>query len=320
MTVSALQFEAQSPSYSAMRTPIPALFLLITLAISSLEAKPLIGGPKTISVGADGTVPGSVAAPAMGQSGYIKGASKVAVPLIAVAFETSAEATVTHGGHDSITKKSLALKLSVDNAVLQAITAELQAMVEKDLVAAGFEILPKESIDNETRWTGIAKDGKPGEDVKDNFMSGFMGNGSMNRWFTAGARPLFGTGAQAALSETSALIRTARERKISLLFYRFKVQFTELEGKNTLVFNYVKGKNELHIVSADLSVFTPEHTLGSLIKLNANLTVGSDFVQDLQGDTGRYTVIANPERYKADSLLLIHAVSKQFAQALRKGQ
>ena len=211
-----------------MHPKIPCLFLLLGLAALPLNAKPLIGGQKTISVAADGTVPGSVASPMMGQGGYINGATKVAVPLIAVAFETSAEATVTHGGSGSITKKSLALKLSVDDAVLQAITAELQAMVEKDLAAEGFEILPKESVDAEARWTGIAKDGKTGEDVKDNFMSGFMGNGSMNRWFTAGNRPLFGTGAQAALSETSALIRTARERKISLLFYRFKVQFTEL--------------------------------------------------------------------------------------------
>ena len=74
------------------------------------------------------------------------------------------------------------------------------------------------------------------------------------------------------------------------------------------------------MVSADLSVFTPEHTQGSMIKLNANLTAGSDFVQDLQGSPGRYTVVVSPERYKADSLLLIQAVSKQFAQALRKGQ
>src|SRR6185503_10079926 len=156
----------------------------------------------------------------------------------------------------------------------------------KDLTAQGFEILPKDSIDAEARWSGIAKDGKTGEDVKDNFMSGFMGNGSMNRWFTADNRPLFGTGATGALSETSALIRTARERKISLLFYRFKVQFTELEGRNNLVFNYLKGQNSLHIVSADVSVFTPEHTQGSMIKLNANLAAGTDFVQELQGVKG----------------------------------
>ena len=164
------------------------------------------------------------------------------------------------------------------------------------------------------------EDGKTGEDVKDNFMSGFMGNGSMNRWFTAGNRPLFGTGATGALSETSALIRTARERKISLLLYRFKIQFTELEGKNGLVFNYVKGRNVLHMVSADVAVFIPEHTQGSMIKLTANITAVSDFVQDLQGSPGRYNVVVSPEHYKADSLALIHAVSKQFAQALRKGQ
>jgi hypothetical protein len=122
------------------------------------------------------------------------------------------------------------------------------------------------------------------------------------------------------LSELSPLIRVARERKIALLFYWFKIQFTDLEGKNALVFTYVKGKNVLHLVSADVAVFTPEHTLGGMIKLNANLTAGSDFVQDLQGSPGRYKVVAHPERFKGDSLLLIQAASKQFAQALRKGQ
>jgi len=298
-----------------MRISSLGLVLLTCLATLSAGAKGLIGGPKTIAVGADGTVPGSVASTKMG-FGYTKGATKVAVPLIAVAFETSAQATTS----GSLSTKSVALQLAVDDAVLRSICAELQAMVEKDLAAQGFEILPPDSIDQEARWLGIAKDGKTGEDVKDNFMSGFMGNGSLNRWFTAGDRPLFGTGAQAALGETSALIRTARERKISLLFYRFKVQFTDLEGRNNLVFHYVKGKNVLHIVSADVAVFTPEHTNGGMIVLTENLTFGSDFVQDLQGTKGSYKVIADPQHYKADSLVLLQAVSKQFAQALRKAQ
>ncbi len=306
------------PSLSTLAA-LPLVFAL-TSATPAFAAKALFGGPKTIQVEANGSVAEVVASPQMGQGSYAKGATKVAVPLIAVAFETAAQARVTHSGGDKITTKSLELRLSVDDSVLQAITAELQAMVEKDLAAQGFEILPKDSIDADARWKGIAKDGKIGEDVKDNFMSGFMGNGSMNRWFTAGGRPLFGTGAQAALSETSALIRTARERKISLLFYRFKVQFTDLEGKNGLVFNYVKGKNVLHMVSADVSVFTPEHTLGGLIKLIANLTAGSDFVGELQGTPGRYKVVADPARFQADSLLLLSAASKQFAQALRKAQ
>ena len=299
-----------------MKSSLVCCFLLSATVAFSVQANPLIGGPKTVAVGADGSVPGLVASAQMGQGGYVSGATKVAVPLIAVAFETSAEAHMSN----SFMSKGLSLRLSVDDEVLKAITAEVQAMVEADLVAQGFEVLPKDAIDAEPRWLGIAKNGKTGEDVKDNFMSGFMGNGSMNRWYTAGDRPLFGTGPTAALSELSPLIRTARDKKISLLFYRFKVQFTDLEGKNGLVFNYVKGKNVLRIVSADLSVFTPEHTLGALIKLNANVTAGSDFVQELKGSTGSYVVVADPVQYKADSLTLIHAVSKQLAQALRKGQ
>jgi len=296
------------------------LALTIGLTALSLEAKPLLGGPKSVAVGADGTIPGKVVSPMMATGGYVSGVKQVVVPLIAVAFETSAEARSTHGGHDAITTKSLSLKLSIDDDVLKAICAELQAMIEKDLAAQGFSILPKETIDHEARWLGIAKDASTGEDVKDNFMSGFMGNGSLNRWFTAGDRPLFGTGARGPLSETSALIRTAREKKISLLLYRFKIQFTDLESGNNLVFNYVKGKNVLHVLSADVSVFTPEHTQGSIIKLSANVTAGADFVQELQGTKGKYIVVANPEHYKADSLALLSALSQQFAQAIRKGQ
>ena len=306
-----------------MRFLAPALSftLLICLAAPVAQArKPLFGGPKTIAVGADGTVPGSVASAQMGQGGYLSGATQVAVPLIAVAFETSAQARISHSSGGDITTKSLELHLAVDDSVLQAICSELQAIVEKDLAAQGFAILPKDAIDTEARWLGIKKDGKTGEDAKDNFMSGFMGNGSMNRWFTAGNRPLFGTGATGALSELSPLIRTARERKISLLFYRFKVQFTELEGNNGIVFNYVKGKTGLRVVSADMCVFTPEHTLGTMVKLNANVTAGTDFVQELVGSPGHYKVVTDPVRYKSDSLLLISALSKQFAQALRKGQ
>lgn len=299
-----------------MRFSLVGLCLAAGLAVLTADAKPLIGGPKTIPVGADGKAPGTVASTKMGMGSYTKGASKVAVPLIAVAFETSAQARVSNAS----AVKSLALRLAVDDAVLKSICAELQAMVEADLAAQGFEILPKDSIDQEARWLGIAKDGKTGEDVKDNFMSGFMGNGSMNRWFTAGDRPLFGTGAQAALGETSALIRTARERKISLLFYRFKVQFTDIDSKNGLAFNYVKGKTALRIVSADLSVFTPAHTNGGMIVLNDSITAGADFVKEMQGSPGSYRVVADPVAYKTDSLVLLHAVSQQFAQVLRKVQ
>ncbi len=299
-----------------MRTSIIPCVLLSVAFAFTVQANPLLGGPKTIAVGADGTVPGLVASPQMGQGGYVSGATKVAVPLIAVAFETSAQAHTSN----SFMSKSLALRLDVDDAVLKSVAAELQAMVESDLAAQGFEILPKDSIDAEPKWLGINKNGQTGVDVKDNFMSGFMGNGSMNRWYTAGDRPLFGTGFTGALSELSPLIRTAREKQISLLFYRFKVQFTDLEGKNGLVFNYVKGKNVLRIVSADMAVFTPTHTLGALVKLDANVTAGSDFVQEAKGSPGSYVVVADPVAYKADSLTLIHAVSKQFAQALRKAQ
>ena len=334
-----------------MRSRLLSLALLIAAAGFPANAAPLIGGPKTISLDADGNIPGVVVSTQMGM-GYVKGAKQVAVPLVAVAFETAAMAKTTHGSGGKITTKSLEMHLLIDEKVLQAIADQLQTMVEKDLAAQGFEILPKESVDHEARWTGIAKNDPIGTEVGDNFMSGFGGNGTKNRWFTAGNRPLFGTGAQAALSETSPLIRTAREKKFTLLFYRFKVQFTSIDAKNNLLFSSVKGENGLHMLNADLAVFTPENTQGGIFKLKANVTAGADFVKELRElprggaevagvqmsaalqsllsgaattatsskNSGHYAVLADPELYKSGSLALIHAASRQFAQALRKAQ
>lgn len=314
----------------------------------------MFGGPKSIALPADGIIPGEVVGADLGTGGYLRGATKLVVPLVAVAFETNAKASVTRssGGGASIKTKSLQTHLLVDDKVLRAITDQLQAIVEGDLAAQGFELLPHDAVDHESRITGITKDGQIGVEVGDNFMSGFGGNGTYNRWFTAGNRPLFGTGAQATLGETSALIRTARETGKTLLFYRFKIEYTEIDAKNNILFSDVSGKNLLHIVSADLCVFTPANTQGAKLKLKANITAGADYVQevrDLPADpgqwkslnlgaamdslltgsmstttqgkaSGQYAIVANPARYSDDSLRLMKAVSKQFAQALRKAQ
>jgi hypothetical protein len=125
-------------------------------------AKPLIGGPKTITVADDGTVPGQVVKAQAGMGGYLKGAKQVVVPLIAVAFESSATAAVSNRttGASMVTtsSKSLKLRLEIDPKVMQSICDQLQALVEKDLTAEGFQILPSTTIDQESRWTGIKKD------------------------------------------------------------------------------------------------------------------------------------------------------------------
>lgn len=335
-----------------MRAPLlPLMLLIATAGFSASAHAALIGGPKSIPLDAAGNIPEVVVSTKMGM-GYVKGAKKVAVPLISVAFETSAKAMTSRRSAGTTTTKSLEMHLLVDEKILQAVTDELQAIVEKDLAAQGFELLPKDTIDAEARWTGIAKNEPIGVEVGDNFMSGFAGNGIKNRWFTAGNRPLFGTGAQGALSETSALIRTAREKKITLLFYRFKVQFTSIDAKNNLLFSSVKGENMLHMLSADVGVFTPDNTNGGVLVLKADVTAGADFVKELRElpkgqsevvgqqmsavlqtlmsgvattatsskNSGHYAVLADPELYKSGSLALLKAASKQFAQALRKAQ
>jgi hypothetical protein len=58
-----------------MRISIVRCVLLCAAVAFTAQAKPLIGGPKTVAVGPDGSVPGLVASPQMGQGGYVKGAT-----------------------------------------------------------------------------------------------------------------------------------------------------------------------------------------------------------------------------------------------------
>jgi hypothetical protein len=256
----------------------------------------------------------------VGFGGYLSGAKKVVVPIIAVAFESSAKAKTSNGGSTGYTTHSLETRLAVDEKTMKAICNELQAIVEQDLAKAGFEVLPKDTVDQDPLWTAIPKDGKPGVEVGDNFMSGFGGNGVMNRWYTAGDRPLFGTGSGGALDSVSALLKIAKQRQITILAYRFKIQYTEIDAQNHVFYSSVKGKNQLHMLSADLSVVTPDHILGGLVKLKADLVAGSDYVESNSGEKGSYLITANPERYQAGSVALVKAVSPQFAQHLRKAQ
>ena len=83
-----------------IRPSSAVLLFFLGFTALTLEAKPLLGGAKSIAVGADGTVPGSVASPMMAQGSYLKGATKVAVPLIAVAFESFAEAKISSAGRE----------------------------------------------------------------------------------------------------------------------------------------------------------------------------------------------------------------------------
>ena len=136
------------------------LLLAVSLTAPVHAKKPLIGGAKTIPLDANGNVSEKVVSTQMGMGGYVKGAKQVAVPLIAVAFESSATAFVSNRstGANMITtnSKSLKLRLRVDEKVMQDICDQLQVMVEKDLQAEGFEVLPNTSIDRKsTRLTPV---------------------------------------------------------------------------------------------------------------------------------------------------------------------
>lgn len=87
----------------------------------------------------------------MGQGSYLKGATKIVVPLVLVAFESDAKAKTVRGGGGSTTTSSLESHLMIDEKYLQAITDQVQAIVEQDLAAQGFTLLPNTEIDQEAR-------------------------------------------------------------------------------------------------------------------------------------------------------------------------
>lgn len=334
-----------------MRLLLSLALLLAAMPLAHAR-KPLLGGIKTLPLDASGEIPGRVVSADLGLGGYVKGVKKVIVPLVAVAFESSAKASATKHHGDSMKSERLETHLLIDEHVLQQIADQMQTIVERELAANGFEVLPRDTVDTDARYVGIRKTDPTGAEVKDNFMSGFGGNGTKSRWFTAGRRPLFGTAVTGALGETSALIHMARDRGEALLFFRFKVQYADLEASNGILGAHVKGKNVLHILSADLAVFSPAKTNGGMLKLKADVTAGADYVQEsreLAKDpseetglqmsamlnalasgnatlansgkhSGHYAVIANPEIYQRDSLALLTAVSRQLAQALHDAQ
>jgi hypothetical protein len=256
----------------------------------------------------------------VGFGGYLSGAKKVVVPIIGVAFESSAKAKTSNGTSTGYVTHALETRLSVDPQTMMSICNELQAIVEQDLASAGFEVLPQDTLDHDPLWVVIPKNGKPGEEVGDNFLSGFGGNGVMNRWYAAGGRPLFGTGSGGALDNVADLLKMAKEKQVTIIAYRFKIQYTVIDANNHVFFSTVSGKNVLHMISADMSVVTPTHILGGLVKLKADLTAGSDYMESNSGEKGSYFITANPERYKAGAVALVKAVSPQFAQLLRKAQ
>src|SRR3954471_22750115 len=102
-----------------MRLPYLSLSLLWGSATAlPLSAKPLNGGLKIAAVDADGTVHESVVKAKMAMGRYLNGAKKIVVPLIAVAFESSAKAKSSHSFGDVRRDLSLETQLVIDDKIL----------------------------------------------------------------------------------------------------------------------------------------------------------------------------------------------------------
>src|SRR3954471_5096081 len=114
----------------------PRFILLLLICAAPLSAKLINNGPKSIAVGPDGTLSENVVKTEVGFGGYLSGAKKVVVPIINVAFESSAKAKTSNGTSTGYVTHSLETRLSIDEQTMRSITDELQAIVEQDLAKA----------------------------------------------------------------------------------------------------------------------------------------------------------------------------------------
>ena len=303
-----------------MKTGLTLLICAGLLAATSAHAGRLIGGPGNVTLDASGQAPGTVVSARAPTGRYVKGVTQIVVPVVAIAFEDRAMGNVTSSFIGR--KQSFEARLSgVDDDVFQSIANQAQEIVEADLRAQGFELLPRDAVDREPRFTGIPKKGVTGAEAKDDFMSGIGGNGSFNRWFTAGNRPFWGEGTRGLFSEHSTLVHLARNTGKTVVLYRFKVQFAEVDAKSGVVFSKLKGKTNLHLAGAEVGIFTPANTMGAMFNLDDNLSYGANFINTMSGnDDGDNRIVADPEAYEDGSLKLIKAVSRQFAEAIKRGQ
>ncbi|MFT3755953.1 MAG: hypothetical protein QM769_08395 [Pseudoxanthomonas sp.] len=122
-------------------------------------------------------------------------------------------------------------------------------------------------------------------------------------------------------SEHSTLVHLARDTGKTVVLYRFKVQFADVDAKSGVVFSKLKGKTNLHLAGAEVGIFTPANTMGAMFNLDDNLSSGVGFTSDVSGnDDGDNRIVADPAAYEDGSLRLIKAVSQQFAAAIKKGQ
>ena len=99
--------------------------LIIALSILCI-AKPLIAS-KPIPLGPDGSLQQQVVKPELGYGKYLTGAKKVVVPIIAIAFESSAKAKVNHGTTTGYVTRSLETRLEIDPKTMIAICDQVQA-------------------------------------------------------------------------------------------------------------------------------------------------------------------------------------------------
>ncbi|MFT3755954.1 MAG: hypothetical protein QM769_08400 [Pseudoxanthomonas sp.] len=168
-----------------MKTGLKLLICAGLLAATSAHAGRLIGGPGNVTLDASGQAPKTVVSAQAPTGRYVKGATKIVVPVVAIAFESRAmgSATSTYIGRNQNFEARLS---GVDDDVFQSIANQAQDIVEADLRAQGFELLPRDAVDQEPRYAGIAKKGVAGVETKDDFMSGVGGNGSfeplVHRW------------------------------------------------------------------------------------------------------------------------------------------
>jgi len=245
----------------------------------------------------------------------------VVLPMVAVSFQT--EVTEKAGG--GMFKTALVYALDgIPAALMQKIADEAQDVVEAELKAGGWQILPAAKAVDTDAYKEWSKSPDPSrEEVKRQFFSKGKGTNTfsakeMERVFVAGGRPLVGNGVVlGGWTAAPAICKLGQAVGAKVMLVRVIVNFANITaGKRSLFTGDQdwKGRSMLEVSYAEMDVYPPDSSGATPARLSteAPVTLHSEFIKAVQKSGSTRTVVADPERYEKDTVEAIRCVARGF--------
>ena len=295
-----------------MRRPAAVLALSLSMSL------PMLAGmfdKKPLEVTPGQAIPTSAITTQF--SGKFKTDLPMVVPMVIVSFQTRIRGGMLGANTDEYVLKG------VSPEAMQAVTDQVQDMLETELKAAGATFVPFEALAAQEHYrTWVSSPDPMGAEAKRSFFRQGKGGsgGSTTEWeriFTAHGRPLVGNGGIfGGFSSTRHLCLSAQAMKARVVIFRATVNFASIKtNKNAWIgMESIKGHSALEIGFAQMMCFGPDGTPGR-IETDREITMGSDFISGLEADTRGITsrgVQADPGRFAKDTVEALRSIVKGF--------